>query len=782
MKPKDDTPLINRREFIQYQSAFLFFAATGGGSFAFQAAASSAPKKALEFPHFPNTLYAFLWRNWDLVPLHRLGEVAGASVEQLLEVGSRMGLPTPPHVSEEQLKRSYLTIIRRNWHILPEDQLLTLLNWTKEKFDFTLQEDDFFFIKMGRFKPECAPVSFTRQAKLSPSHKEQFKLLLRRAFPHGLPQQRMPYFGFIDELSTKPTTPDSVKDNPQRSSFSPRIAYPYFALFGDPLLQDSQISYPDGYLDRLVASGVDAIWLHLVLHKVTPFPWNPAVSDQWELRLKNLRALSERTSSRGIRIYLYLNEPRHQPASFFQQYPHLRGYRNGLCTSLPEIQNYLADSIALIVKTAPNLGGFISITASENPTNCWSHNQGKECVRCAKKGAGTVIAELNNTYKRGIDQGIASARSESGYRGDGPQLIIWDWGWRKDWAETIIPKLVNNGTAIMSVSEWDLPIERGNVKSSVGEYSISAIGPGPRARMHWALAKQYGHRIVAKIQANNSWELGAVPYIPAIYNVATHIENLKKENIDGLMLSWSLGGYPSPTLEVVKLMTEEMGLSMEDAISQVAQARFGVAADAVKRAWKKFSTSFQEFPFNIRLIYYSPLHSGPSNLLFQNPTGFTATMTGFPYDDLKTWRAIYPAATYIALFRKMAAEMFSCQDTLCRETEQLQLALEQKKALESEMRVFKACSIHYATLANQAEFIVLRDQRKTIPEEADRQWYTDQIRTLLKNEIELAQQLADLQLVDPRIGYEASNHYFYTPNDLYEKILNCQYLLDNVFR
>src|SRR5690606_38528695 len=225
-------------------------------------------------------------------PLHRLGEVAGASVEQLLEVGSRMGLPTPPHVSEEQLKRSYLTIIRRNWHILPEDQLLTLLNWTKEKFDFTLQEDDFFFIKMGRFKPECAHVSFSRQAKRSPSHKEQFKLLLRRAFPHGLPQQRMPYFGFIDELSTKPTTPDSVKDNPQRSSFSPRIAYPYFALFGDPLLQDSQISYPDGYLDRLVASGVDAIWLHLVLHKVTPFPWNPAVSDQWELRLKNLRALS----------------------------------------------------------------------------------------------------------------------------------------------------------------------------------------------------------------------------------------------------------------------------------------------------------------------------------------------------------------------------------------------------------------------------------------------------------------------------------------------------------
>ena len=33
----------------------------------------------------------------------------------------------------------------------------------------------------------------------------------------------------------------------------------------------------------------------------------------------------------------------------------------------------------------------------------------------------------------------------------------------------------------MSVSEWDKPIERGGIKTKVGEYSISAVGPGPRA-------------------------------------------------------------------------------------------------------------------------------------------------------------------------------------------------------------------------------------------------------------------------------------------------------------
>jgi len=29
----------------------------------------------------------------------------------------------------------------------------------------------------------------------------------------------------------------------------------------------------------------------------------------------------------------------------------------------------------------------------------------------------------------------------------------------------------------MSVSEWSLPIERGGIKTTVGEYSISAVGP-----------------------------------------------------------------------------------------------------------------------------------------------------------------------------------------------------------------------------------------------------------------------------------------------------------------
>jgi hypothetical protein len=59
---------------------------------------------------------------------------------------------------------------------------------------------------------------------------------------------------------------------------------------------------------------------------------------------------------------------------------------------------------------------------------------------------------------------------------------------------------------------------------------------------------------MAKIQAGNTWELSAVPYIPAVAHVAQHMANLRDTGVEGLMLSWTLGGYPSPNLEVVAEM------------------------------------------------------------------------------------------------------------------------------------------------------------------------------------------------------------------------------------
>ena len=48
--------------------------------------------------------------------------------------------------------RGYVTLIRRNWHLLPYDQLLELLGMTPEQLAFTLREDDYLWIKLGSLK------------------------------------------------------------------------------------------------------------------------------------------------------------------------------------------------------------------------------------------------------------------------------------------------------------------------------------------------------------------------------------------------------------------------------------------------------------------------------------------------------------------------------------------------------------------------------------------------------------------------------------------------------
>ena len=356
-------------------------------------------------------------------------------------------------------------------------------------------------------------------------------------------------------------------------------------------------------LSRLAHAGVNGVWLQAVLYKLAPFPWEPELSARRLERLRNLESLVARAAEHGIQVFLYLNEPRAKPMRFFEKYPDMKGVvesdHAALCTSHPEVQEYLVDSVASVSQAVSRLGGFFTITASENLTNCWSHEAGANCPRCCKRTAADVIAEVNRLFSAGIQKAGSRAR-----------LLAWDWGWQDQWAEDIIGQLPPE-VSLMSVSEWSLPIKRGGIKSTVGEYSISAVGPGPRALQNWELARQRGLRTIAKVQAGNTWELSAVPWIPAVGNVARHAVNLGNSQVDGLMLGWTLGGYPSPNLEVVSKAFSSR--SANQAMLDVADQRFGwKLAPMVVTAWREFSEAFGEFPFHIDVVYMAPLQLGPS--------------------------------------------------------------------------------------------------------------------------------------------------------------------------
>ena len=82
------------------------------------------------FSHFPDAMHAVVWRNWHAVEPARIAKVLGTSVENVAAVADSMGLPPaipiPPEQESPGLFR--MTLLRRNWHLLPCDQLALLLD------------------------------------------------------------------------------------------------------------------------------------------------------------------------------------------------------------------------------------------------------------------------------------------------------------------------------------------------------------------------------------------------------------------------------------------------------------------------------------------------------------------------------------------------------------------------------------------------------------------------------------------------------------------------------
>src|SRR5829696_8746780 len=214
----------------------------------------------LPLPHFPSRLHAFVWRNWPLGRVEQLAKVLGTAPRQVEEMARAMGLPRQPHITDEQLRRSHITIIKRNWHLLPYEQLLALLGWTPEKLAYILREDDFLYIKLGSHKPKCEQLRWVERSRAIRKRESDIARVIQE-FDQD-PSDKEPLFDFVEKLSS----PLWFPKRPETDG-ALRLCYSYFALYGDPLLEADLDSYPDGYLARLSESGVNAVWLQGVLHK-----------------------------------------------------------------------------------------------------------------------------------------------------------------------------------------------------------------------------------------------------------------------------------------------------------------------------------------------------------------------------------------------------------------------------------------------------------------------------------------------------------------------------------
>ncbi len=731
----------------------------------------SAPA-ALVSRHFPDRVHEFVWRNWNAVEPARLAKLLGASVQDITAMAESMGLPPGGTIPPEMRTRGYCTLIRRNWHLLPYGQLLELLELTPERLAFMLREEDFLWIKLGSLKPKCEPLRYRAPDEAARRRAAEIRLVVEKDFGEEIRRPGEPRFSFVRQLSTPLegfAAPTARDDQP----FSLRFVYSYLAVYGDPLLNPKLDPYPDGFLQRLSAVGVNGVWLHVVLRDLAPGgPAFPEFGVDHEKRLANLRTLVERARKFGVGVYLYMNEPRAMPASFYKDRAEMGGVKEGeftaMCTSHPAVRKWMSDALAHVFQQVPDLGGIYAITASENLTNCASHGAWQSCNRCKTRSDTDIIAEVAATLEEGVHRSSPKAN-----------VILSDWGWKGHGDSVDIIARLPKSTWLMSVSEWSLPIERGGIKSVVGEYSISSVGPGPRALKHWKAAEQAGVKPAVEIQFNNTCEIATIPYLPVMDLVAEHIHNLAPIRLHGMLVGWTMGGHPSPNFDMVQRMNRTPVPDVATVLDTMARERFGPeGAPHARKAWTLASEAYRQYPFHISVVYASPVQWGAANPLYPTKTGYSATMWGIPYDNLDGWRGPYPPEVFAAQFEKVAAGFGPG-------VAELQLAVEKtppdrRKEAQADLRFAQAAAIHFQSVANQARFVMARDalakdSKSLSPEQRDR--LRTELKRCLESEIVLARQLWALVREDSRIGFEPSCHYFYLPLDLVEKVVNCRWLM-----
>ena len=699
--------------------------------------------KTLDFPHFPTRFQAFIYRNWDTIKISSMAKILETDCQTIRNLARDMGLEEENY-NNDWLKKGYITLIRANFHLLTYEQICTMLEISMEELAFILKEDDFLSHKLGHFKPNTPTIKYRELSKEEKDKTKEIHRATKKIYNKTKEVEAMPFsfdnnFKSLNKVLTK-TNKESI--------FKNRIIYSYCALYGDMLLSKKDIdeSFPDSLLEAYEKTGVNSLWMQAILYTLAPFPFDLSLSKDHKKRLESLNYLIAKLKKYNIKLFLYLNEPRSMPGAFYEKYPNLKGEEEegfyAMCTSTKEVQDYLRDSCYYLVKNTKGLGGFLTITASENLTNCFSRTRPENmvCPRCTKRHAYEIIAKVNNL----IYEGARAANKDI-------EVIAWTWAWYGN-TDKIIERLDKN-IGIMSVSEQGVKKLIGGIETSVLDYSISIIGPGDYSLATWE--KAIGHTNYAKIQANVTWECAAVPFIPVFDNIYKHVKGIIESGLVGnLMLGWTLGGYPSANLLLITHLLEakEKLPSLEEIIENIYTKEY---KDRILKASNLFSKAFDEFPFHIQSAYLGPQNYGPSNLLYEKETHFSASMVGYPYDDLEAWRAIFPRDLYIEQTRKLSqiwqeglkALDLKSQDPLI------------KDLLDSA----KALYCHFRSMYLQALFVSKREDNK-------------ECLAIINEEKALCLDLLDIMATNPTIGYEPSNHYFYTRAQLMEKYINLDYL------
>ena len=705
------------------------------------------PEWTPERNNLPTRWQTVIFRNYRMIPAENIAKVLECTVEDVEREAARLGLRKGA-ADPVWFERGHITLIRNNWYLLPYDQLMTLIDYTEEKLDFVLEKDDFLFVKMGNGKPVCEKVVY---APLTESELAQTEKIAKKIAKLDTSERKM--FDFYNDPTDSEAKYVTSIDN------GIRLVHPYLTPCADPFMVDSRTHLPDTLLDDYAKVGVNAFIIHAALSTLSYFPVNPVDSKNYKIRRKNLKELVERAGKRGIKIILYFNELRAVPIDVFEKYgrPELGGSisedgrRISLCMQHPDNRKLLYDMVKDLFTEIPDIGGAGCTTMSENMTHCmYRPNMGQiskvsgkpigvGCPICTKlpleTGPVTTINTINKAVRDAGSKAFVSAAM---------------WAWTDEQIENGIPKL-DEGTMVGAVSEWGKPFVVDGRTYGVTDYSISNYGPSDLYKKVSKIALENGHKMLAKVQVSNSWEISAVPYMPLFDMELEHVKNLHAIGTEDYQLTWTLGSYPSITFD---LIAEYLNAPDTFDIEKWYEKHYGADAAKVHEAVKLCCAGFRKYPFSCEVMYESAKNLGVANRWNLEPITQKSTMVCWTFDNFEHYAKPYTPEGFIEQYGKMLPEFdegIKVLETAANTDAAKELLLFAKVARNH----FMADVVHtkYALA------------KRRLPESKD------EMRAIFAEERALCEELLELTPKSTLIAYETANHYFYTERDIIEKLV-----------
>ena len=537
-----------------------------------------------------------------------------------------------------------------------------------------------------------------------------------------------------------------IKRRITRGYFSPTNRAP---KWGDELLDEIDY-YPENYLSRLAHNGTNGLWIYTSFAQLISSPYLPSKDKHCEKRMQKLRNVVDKCEKYGIKVYLFAIEPMGLLGEDRAKYADMLGaFSKGdirpLCPRIDKVREHVIYCIEHIFKAIPKLGGYITIPAGERPTTCASIGTYNTCPRCAGYSKGENLAYSIDLIKEGLRRA-----------GTGAEFISWTYGhryWDDEDIKEYIEHAPNDVVLMQNFEDRGVDVQLGK-KRIAWDYWLSYPGPSEMFTISAKTAMAHQKPMYAKMQVCSSHEIATVPYIPVPGILYDKYRAARDLGVTGIMECWYFGNYPSMMNRASTELSYIDDTMDKNAFLYELSARLYGRSDAksIALAWQAFEEGYRNYPTNIMMSYYGPMHDGIVWDLFPIPVNRALPRSWLlldPPDGDRIGECLFKGHTLdeaILLAERM-------KDAFARGCVMLPLGKDDEHSMCA-----SSIKLLLTSGSNILKFYKLREELGT--ETCDPWEIITKMEAIVLEEIDNSNRMIEMCNIDPRIGYHSEAEGF----------------------